>query len=434
MGRIFSLFSVFAVIFTVALMVPGASKAGDLEVGGYVSIVAEDGDDSNGGFRHDEGTFAVEEVEINFHKELADGVSVTVDAQFGGAANVTGGHADVALSGPWGMSALDEYDCCAWVPTEGSGPVDVLAFGIEQAFVTIPAGPVALQVGLFNLPIGLEGADKTDITTATHSLIFNYAVPTSGAGVMASFAPEGSPINVDIYGINGWDMAVDNNSAKTLGGRIGLDLGDIASVGLSFITGRENANPVDGSYDSWLAYRYSQAINESTGWNMVSPGDYADSETTVIDIDITVTPIEALTIGLEINEGEKSNVGIATACCLPDGSTLSTDAEWSAWTLSANYKFNETCGITVRLEEMEDTDAVLLGVESKSSYNGGKAGGATWESTTVAVNHHIADGAELVLEWREISADVHKDQGIFNSGGKGTTSTEMVTAEFVYQF
>ncbi len=394
MRRLASLFAIFAVIFTVALMVPGASKAGDLEIGGYVSIVAEGGDDANGNFRHDEDTFAIEEVEIDFYKELADGVAVTVDMQFLGAAGVTAGIAsDLEIfditGAPWGGGDTVQ------------GSVDVIAFGIEQAFVTLPAGPVALQVGYFNIPIGLEGADKTDITTATHSLIFNFAVPTNGAGVMASFAPEGSPVNIDLYAINGWDSPFDNNSAKTIGGRIGLDLGEMANVGLSYITGRE--------------------FDDSISFGPFTGSEIADMETTVMDIDLTITPMDALTLGFEYNAGSVDDADQYAA--------TKSDAEWTAFTVQAHYMFNETCGLTVRLEEMDDEGGFLLGVDAKSGTTG-----ATWESTTVALSHHIADGAELILEWREIEGDFDKTDSIFVVGGKDDTATTLVTAEFVYQF
>ena len=251
---------------------------------------------------------------------------------------------------------------------------------------------------------------------------------------MASFAHQGAPVTVDLYVINGWDSAEDNNSGKTVGGRIGFDIGDIANIGVSYITGRENQTG-DGGGD--FAEYWDNGIYDSIagGESVTEPWEYNDSETTVMDIDITITPIEALTLAIEINEGEQTNMGISQT---GNWAGKPSDGEWSAMTLSAHYKLNENCGVTVRLEEFEDTDMNIFGVESKKSFNGGKIAGATFESTTVAISHHIADGAELILEYREIEADVDKDQQVFgpvnSATDKGETSAEMITAELIYQF
>ena len=394
MKKVSKFFMLFAVVFGMAFMVP-AANAGDVEVGGFASIKYQEGNDANDNLGHDASTFAVDEVEVTFSKELAEGVNLVVETQFLGTANV--------------MNAVD---------ANGDGAA---AFGVEQAYVTIPAGPVGLTVGLFNIPIGLDGADKTDLNTATHSLIFDNAVPTSGAGVMASIAPEGSPVNVDLYVLNGWDdkNAGDNNSAKTIGTRIGVNQGPV-NFGLSYITGREN----HAADDLHVVLEIDGMPWTIAGIPYLDISEYNDSETTVIDVDLTVDagPVE---FGFEYNMGTISEVGKPFAVV-----NKNEDAEWSAWTVQATAKFNETCGLTVRLEEFDDEDAFIFGLSNKKVN-----GGATVEALTVALKHKIADGAKVVLEWKESELDTNKNfNGPFLVGGKASNSAELITAEFVYEF
>lgn len=325
-----------------------AEDDNSLKVSGFVDVSYSDSDES-GSY----GTFSLDQVEVDFEKQIDDKLSVRADFQFG-------------------------TDGCASCG-DGTSNTDS-TFGIEQGYVTysIPDA-VEITAGLFNAPIGFESLDPTDMYQFSHGLVFANGIPTNIAGLKASAAPV-EMLDISFYVVNGWDLATDNNNAKTIGGRVGITPTEGVNVGLSAITGPETAaNTKD--------------------------------KRTVIDVDLTVTAVNNLTIGAEYNSGEEDKASAVTA---------GKDAEWSAFSVMANYGITDDLGLTLRYESFDDEEGSRLGTV------GGLA--QKQESITIAAGYSLGEGAGVVVEYRKDESD----QKAFSGGAEDSKATYAL--EFTYSF
>lgn len=325
-----------------------AEEDSSLKISGFVDLSYSDSDEGN-----TYGTFSLDQVEVDFEKQIAPNLSVRADLQYG-----TDGCASCG-DGTLGKDSL---------------------FGVEQGYVTyaLPKG-IEITAGLFNAPIGFEGLDPVDMYQFSHGLVFSNGLPTNLAGLKVNVAPV-DMIDVALYVVNGWDLASDNNNAKTIGGRLGVTPVEGINVGLSAITGPESS-------------------------------DNTKDKRTVMDIDLTVIAISKLTIGAEYNSGEEDKASSVTT---------GKDAEWTAFSVMANYSLTDKCSATLRYESFDDEEGSRLGTV------GGLA--QKQESMTVALGHSLGDGAGVVLEYRKDESD----KMAFNGGTDDSKATFAV--EFTYSF
>ena len=320
-----------------------AEEDNSLKVSGFVDVSYSDSDVS-GSY----GTFSLDQVEVDFEKQLAPKLFARADFQFGNDGAIVGS-------------------------TDGG-------VGIEQGYVTYSVPDVVdITAGLFHAPIGFESLDPVDMYQFSHGLVFSNGLPVSLAGLMASAAPV-EMLDISFYVVNGWDIATENNNSKTIGGRLGLTPVKGVNVGLSAITGPETAaNTTD--------------------------------KRTVIDVDLTVTAVNNLTIGAEYNSGEEDKASAVTA---------GKDAEWSAFSVMANYALRDDCSLTLRYESFDDEEGSRLGTV------GGMA--QKQESITVAFAHSLGEGAGVVLEYRKDDSD----QKAYDGGTEDSMTSYAL--EFTYSF
>ena len=258
-----------------ALIVLGAGLHGqDLTITGFV--------DGSTALPVSDGTnleFSFDQLEIDLEKTLGDGISLRADIDL-----VEGG-ADV-----------------------------------EQAYVTVGG----MTFGKFNAPIGWELLDAPDMYQFSHTLVFDYALPTNLVGF--SYARElGAGLDVVAYVANGWDLNFADDDTPIFGGRLGYGGVEGLNVGLSAIQN--------------------------------------DSLDLVIDVDATITMVENLLIGLEVNQGGYVNAA-------GDGEL--------GWMAMGNYSIPGTpFAVTFRQD--------------------GLAEGGT---TTISPSYSFADGAGVLFEFR----------------------------------
>jgi predicted porin len=184
-------------------------------------------------------------------------------------------------------------------------------------------------------------------------------------------------IDVAAYVVNGWDVSSsDGNQNKTIGTRVGINAMPGVNIGVSVITGTAN--------------------------------DSTEDKRTVLDIDATITMIDNLTIGVEINSGTEENANLTS-----DG-----DGDWTAFLLMAHYDLDDTYGVTARYDTFDDEHGSRLGnsiVEKQTAL-------------TLAGTMSLGDGAGLLAEWRRLDSD----QNVFN--GSTEDSTDTFAVEFTYSF
>lgn len=105
----------------------------------------------------------------------------------------------------------------------GDGPLDA-----EQAYVNfrLPLGHgLEVKFGRFATPAGAEAIDAPVNWFYSHSYIFSFGEPFTHTGALLSYRWNDA-LDTQLGVVNGWDVAQDNNSAKTLLGRAGLTLLD----------------------------------------------------------------------------------------------------------------------------------------------------------------------------------------------------------------
>lgn len=103
---------------------------------------------------------------------------------------------------------------------------DAQDFDLQQAYATwvAPIGSgLKLDFGKFVTPAGyevIEGYDGWN-DNASRSLLFGFAIPFThvGARATATFSPRASAM---VMVVNGWDVARDNNTSKTVGMQLAL--------------------------------------------------------------------------------------------------------------------------------------------------------------------------------------------------------------------
>ncbi len=264
---------------------------------------------------------------------------------------------------------------------EGTGTT--LVFGLEQAYITLkPVDVVELTAGLFNAPVGFEGVDPTDLYQYSHGLVYNMN-PASYAGLMASVSPN-DMINLKIYVANGLDVVVENNHSKALGGRLGVS-NDMIDAGFSYVASDDDD----------------------------APG--TDREVTIMDFDAKITPNDQITLGLEYNMSTYDEASVAT---------VGDDADATGMLVMANFKPVENAGITVRYEIFDDEDGAILGVVDADN------NGLEITSLTFAASYAVAEGADIILEYRTDSAD----EDIYGAGTELDDTHTTYALEFLYSF
>jgi len=260
---------------------------------------------------------------------------------------------------------------------------DVWSADVEQGYLEYAAAPIpglTFTLGRFNAPIGFELLDPNEMYQFSHALVFDYGIPSNLTGLMAAGTPA-ERVDVRAYLVNGWDNNdLGGPGPKTAGGRIGLGFGDLGGAGFSALSGVER----DRSGDEPVRRKR-----------------------TVLDLDLTLTPVDGLLIGGEANHGF--------------GDADGTDMEWTAFMIMAHYDLNAWSGLTARFGWFDDPDGVVFdpGVTQ------------TRTAVTVAPTFVLADGLGTLVEVRLDSSteDVFQD-----SAGDPKGSTTSVAFEVTGAF
>jgi len=120
------------------------------------------------------------------------------------------------------------------------------SFDLQQAFFSYiaPAGRgLRIDAGKFTTYLGyevIEGHDGYN-DNHSHSFLFGYAQPITHTGLRLAYAFSGA-ISTQLFIVNGWDNALDNNSGKSVGAQLALTPSPRLSASVSYLGGPEQAN------------------------------------------------------------------------------------------------------------------------------------------------------------------------------------------------
>lgn len=145
---------------------------------------------------------------------------------------------------------------------------------IHQAFVdyVVPVGSgLKLDLGKFVTSTGYEVIDGYDgwNDNATRSFLFGYAIPFTHVGLRGTYHFS-ERVAATAMVVNGWDVARDNNSSKTLGAQVAWTPGT-ASVTVSGLAGAEEP----GNNSDWRDLLDVVAIvHPGSRWTLGANGDW----------------------------------------------------------------------------------------------------------------------------------------------------------------
>lgn len=306
------------------------------------------------------------------------------------ANDITFNTAHVALNGSLkdGIGYTIEMDAGsdASVNTSGgSGGAD--DFDLQEAYLTSPLfnTGVNLKVGKFVTLEGIEVIESPLDPTISRGYFFGMAEPFTHVGFLLSRPLPIKGLELRAGLVNGWDVLSDNNNRKTFLGGFGINYGDLATGGLSFYQGPE------------------QAGNDK-------------NNRTSIDLTIFTKPLPKLTIGLQGNWGhEEIPAGIITL------GNLQGNDSWKGFGIQPIYQFTDKFSLAGRVEYMENK----LG--SRFGNSGGEA-----TNFTITPGYKLNDSITARVEYRHDAANnsfFEGEDGVFDE-----KRANQVLAEVFYTF
>jgi hypothetical protein len=215
---------------------------------------------------------------------------------------------------------------------------------------------LALSIGRFDLPFGIERHDEPLNLTATTSEVFQFGRPQMMTGFQTSYQFT-RLLDVTAWVVNRWESETtdtsfdDNNRDKSFGGRIGITpfpREGLLNVGLGGFWGPEQDEGNTG--DRW-----------------------------VLDLDFTWTPIPRLLLTGEVIYGGEQNVSFRErGLPFPAPAVVDQDVNWWGFYVLAHYDLRDWLGLSLRYGYLDDEDAARTGV------------GQILQSVTVAPIIHLS--------------------------------------------
>jgi len=267
-------------------------------------------------------------------------------------------------------------------------------FDLQQAYITLKApmgSGLDFKVGKFVTLLGAEVIESPANWNFSRSFLFGYAIPFTHTGALASYS-FGDLGSATFGVVNGWDLADENNSFKTMLGQ--LTLTPIKSVTLStnLITGAER--PSDNRNDR-----------------------------TVLDLVATWQPLEKLTLMANYDYGHESSVTHGVA-----GTAGPDSANWQGLALYAKYDLTDKWALAGRWEFFNDMDNV------RTAFTG--PGGTTLD------NLHFTEFT-LTSQWKlyehllarlEFRQDNSNERVFFRAGSAFRDYQDTISGELIYHF
>lgn len=121
------------------------------------------------------------------------------------------------------------------------------SFLVQEGYLTYAAtSKLSLIGGKFVTPLGFEVVDTVSNPNFSEGLLFTYAEPITHTGVKANYVFS-DKVNATIGVVNGWDVAKDNNTAKTLLWQLATTPAKGFAWYFQGLYGKENADPSHSS-------------------------------------------------------------------------------------------------------------------------------------------------------------------------------------------
>ncbi|MBE7479476.1 MAG: porin [Polyangiaceae bacterium] len=234
---------------------------------------------------------------------------------------------------------------------------------VKQAYVAWKpgSGSVTLELGKFDTFVGSEVAESQDNFNYTRGLLDSFAQPLfhTGLRVTAELVPE---LTLTTMVANGTNRSFDNNVGKTFGLGLSVNPSDSFAASLAWIGGPEQTDSTEVACTSGTAYdpdagTCAAKAGAPAQTHVVDRGGANDFDSWrhLIDLTLTVQPLETLAIALNADYGVE---GVR-----PDDTSIEAKPEAQKWygaALFARMQLNETWAVAVRGEYLADPDGRAL--------------------------------------------------------------------------
>ncbi len=250
---------------------------------------------------------------------------------------------------------------------------------IEQGYMTYaPRAGWAFGLGKFNAPIGFELLDAPDMYQYSHSLVFDFGLPTNLTGLFVT-RDLGRGVDLVAHVSNGWDRETAGPNF-TYGGRLGFTRGGFGG-GVSAISGREEFDSEDAS---------PTALTR-----------------TVFDVDLSYLT-GAWRFGGEVNLGSAESTG-------------EIESDWVGFLVMTHVEFDAGFGLTLRYDAFDDRDGFAFGVvEGESQFR---------QSITFAPTFALDEGFGAFVELR---VDLSDQDAFADRDGEAVASSTFAAFEMTY--
>ncbi|MGA7992130.1 MAG: porin [Thermoanaerobaculia bacterium] len=298
-------------------------------------------------FDFDDNTFKVDVAEVVLQKAVAK------PGEAGFRVDLVAGSSIPRVSSSYGLLQGQDVD-------------------LQQAFVSwiAPVGSgLRLDLGKFITHFGaevIEGYDGWN-DNATRSFLFGYAIPFTHTGLKASYTFSDQLAGM-LEIVNGWDVARDNNSSKSIGLQLTWTPTKSVTVTGNFMTGPERAN---------VSSDPRNLFNVVAQWKLT---------------DLTVFTLDAVT------GSEKGAV------------TPGATASWWAIAGYARLGLSEIFAFCLRAEYFDDADGARTGTVQKLK--------ELTVTPEVKVSSHLIFRGDLRVDWSD--ADIFSKRGGILKGNQPT--------------
>lgn len=249
----------------------------------------------------------------------------------------------------------------------------------KQAYVTYkPVANVAIDLGKFDSPFGFEVGDSQSNWSYTRAFLYTLGQPFFHTGLRGT-ATIASAFEIKAIAVNGWNVTVDDNRAKSLGLQLGWVGRSDMSVRLGAIAGAEQPDVVQGA----------------NGAQVVVSGANGRLRK-LVDLVATYDPTGSLHLAFNADYATEATVG--------------PTAKWYGAMLAAHVTASDTFGVGLRGEWYRDQGGISTGLANDVTLT---SGALTLEATP----------AKNLLVRLEPRLD-HADSPVFRKGFDGSTRTQ----------
>lgn len=276
---------------------------------------------------------------------------------------------------------------------------------VQEAYLTYAAtSKLSIIGGRFVTAEGVELVDTINNPNFSEGLLFTWLEPISHTGVKAVYTFN-DKVNATLGVVNGWNVATDNNSQKTI-------IWQVATTPT-----KKTSWSFEGTYGNELAQP-----------QVLAAADHADRLS--LDTVAGYNPTDKLSLNAQLNWGQQSNdPAVVTA----DGGRTVGTTHWSGAGLWASYATTSKFTEIVRYEVLSDENGanVFPGGPFTNEPSRGTSTNQTVQEFTLTHKTMLTANMGTRLEYRH---DWSNEPSFVRSDGSNVRNQNTISADWFVTF